>query len=1211
MRRGGADSSLSNGVESTALREEKALLRHVASQVLTSKDIAANIRSGGERLSQPDIDWARYGSSGTTAISQKATFCDPNLFTLLQKSRKEELEHRTPHVVVHSVFLNRTAGTFCRPNDVKCSEIIELDFIFHASKSSLADDDSTKDRLERRIWLLNEVLVCNSKGVFSLSSNALDSFETRWGEHCAMRLRQALEEIIQDECWRLELKFAANTGENQAQNTQYLWYASPAAIVSRRMLLQLANAQNTTTSPGDETSDTKSCAEWWSSISAIEREVALRKIIVAGNVNDVTTLRESCSPSSTVSRSALFKSQLMAYRHFHFSSEVFEDIQSMCGNLASKDEVGDMLLNVVSFWPLAQWSGRRASEAQSHDFEDDIFSDLEVHSRSMVLELQDSISQWRQEELVKSMIEIPHEHKRTKKSKKKKKGSKNNTSKFSESLRDKTVAPADGPCSDQSITQSSLAGEACDCANDNHLDSSNVTKAEVVTTNSTPQAEKYGADPLNTLTPALLENNSSPAHEDGVDEEGIEAPPCPEVIEITDRKHGLDKGGTDSQDDRTLSNSKSAAAVPEDTLEFGPSPQLIPTFAHQLLEEDDSDSEDEKANSDAEGHTDSQNVECMSSPSPRPPRSPPGDSNSQHRPLDLIQEMDMIVRMDHISDDIVEMAAMLKTVADRRRPWQGGALARVRELTKLLWPAAEVHVFGSYESGIAIPPSDIDVVVSGVDVKSRLFLKSPSPSPLAISSPSTYRQGMTVGGSGPLPPLEALARELANQDWCANVTALPSATVPLIKVQTASVPTRYGRMSVIQMDITFVFGHVDPDPSGAQHPPDLDSWRRSFSEPPAYIPEDTSPTLPSRLKSPGSALRNTGAPSGGMGSGGLQTLQRQHTGIENTRFVGRLLALHPPLTPLILVLKQLLYERGLSDPYKGGLGAFALTIMCASVVQQHALQPPTEKPSVGMLLVGFLKLYSPQNFDPRNFCVSLSPAGPLLPLAPNQFNTPRVGSAGFWQPAPPVVILDPLNPTVNIGSSCYGFKQVQLCFEDALHTILHCPLPRSVETSVSADSVLGKMFGATHHKQVVELSASIWCPMENQHRSSTAEDTKAPESSDDYNYLKLGPGFVNPLTSSELTELKALLGRAQPLSIVETRRVQTLMKQTQRIERSSQDGKRLSPDPVDPAPRAIQKEEQRLDQCTNDELRQKCLDRIAHIKDREELLKFAALLFSP
>jgi len=396
--------------------------------------------------------------------------------------------------------------------------------------------------------------------------------------------------------------------------------------------------------------------------------------------------------------------------------------------------------------------------------------------------------------------------------------------------------------------------------------------------------------------------------------------------------------------------------------------------------------------------------------------------------------------------------------------------------------------------------------------------------------------------------------------------------------------------------------------------------------------------------------------------------QPQHLGVENTRFVSRLCALHPPLAPLVVVLKQLLHEKGLNDPFKGGLGAYGLTVMAAAVCQRYALQPPPEKPSIGMLFVNFLETYGTRGLDTRRSCISLAPSGPLLPLSLHHFNTPRVGSAGFWQPAPPVVIVDPLHPALNVASSCFGFRQVQICFDNALNTLLHCSMEKcsnynssstltshlnaSVTTNLdqqntnsSQTSILGAVFGASHHKQVVNLSASIWCPLENasslsyQNNNSTTvnkmtvntstpsqtsspssittitplqqtssnsvrennftsfstkkkenndnnsdrekdlvvsdnirntsssiktnsfslerktnqelhnevkkEETHKEEEDDDGDDRRQMPSsFVSSLSVAELDELTSLLGRATPLSNIETLRVQSLMKQT-------------------------------------------------------------------
>ena len=75
--------------------------------------------------------------------------------------------------------------------------------------------------------------------------------------------------------------------------------------------------------------------------------------------------------------------------------------------------------------------------------------------------------------------------------------------------------------------------------------------------------------------------------------------------------------------------------------------------------------------------------------------------------------------------------------------------------------------------------------------------------------------------------------------------------------------------------------------------------------------------------------------------------------------------------------------------------------------------------------LSFLQVYGTLGFDTRRFCVSLSPAGPLMPLGPPW--VPKVGTSAFFNPAPPVVILDPINTQNNLGRSCFGFRQLQLC----------------------------------------------------------------------------------------------------------------------------------------------------------------------------------------
>lgn len=253
--------------------------------------------------------------------------------------------------------------------------------------------------------------------------------------------------------------------------------------------------------------------------------------------------------------------------------------------------------------------------------------------------------------------------------------------------------------------------------------------------------------------------------------------------------------------------------------------------------------------------------------------------------------------------------------------------------------------------------------------------------------------------------------------------------------------------------------------------------------------------------------------------------QVSHRGIATTRFVQRLLALHKPLKPLVVVLKQLLVEKGLNDAYKGGLGSYGLTIMAAAVIQRHTLEPI--KPTMGALLVSFLQTYSTMCFDTRRFCVALSPDGPLAALAPPY--TPRVDTSSYWHPAPPVVILDPLNHTENVGRTCFGFRQVQRCFDDALQTISGryqlalsgraAPSPAAAAGSPSGDtSLLGAVFGAAHHHHVVKLATSIWCPLEEVQSSTPAAPSDAGSSA-----VAPSSAVMNDLAAKTDGELRELV----------------------------------------------------------------------------------------
>jgi DNA polymerase sigma len=59
----------------------------------------------------------------------------------------------------------------------------------------------------------------------------------------------------------------------------------------------------------------------------------------------------------------------------------------------------------------------------------------------------------------------------------------------------------------------------------------------------------------------------------------------------------------------------------------------------------------------------------------------------------------------------------------------------------------------------------------------------------------------------------------------------------------------------------------------------------------------------------------------------------------------------PALTPLVLVLKQFLYERGLNNPYTGGLSSYCIILMVVSFLQIYG-GGAASKPSVPAIECG-------------------------------------------------------------------------------------------------------------------------------------------------------------------------------------------------------------------------------------------------------------------
>jgi len=148
----------------------------------------------------------------------------------------------------------------------------------------------------------------------------------------------------------------------------------------------------------------------------------------------------------------------------------------------------------------------------------------------------------------------------------------------------------------------------------------------------------------------------------------------------------------------------------------------------------------------------------------------------------------------------------------------------------------------------------------------------------------------------------------------------------------------------------------------------------------------------------------------------------QHSGIAASELIKSYIRKLPALAPIVLILKQYLYERGLNNTFSGGISSYLLTLMAISFLQiqggnssEAGLYHP--KRNLGTLLQEFLEYYG-RRFDFESTGISISNGGSHFPLV------------GYCFPLAPVVIVDPFNPVCNIAQSAFGIARVKAAFAE-------------------------------------------------------------------------------------------------------------------------------------------------------------------------------------
>ena len=164
----------------------------------------------------------------------------------------------------------------------------------------------------------------------------------------------------------------------------------------------------------------------------------------------------------------------------------------------------------------------------------------------------------------------------------------------------------------------------------------------------------------------------------------------------------------------------------------------------------------------------------------------------------------------------------------------------------------------------------------------------------------------------------------------------------------------------------------------------------------------------------------------------------------------------PPLRPLTFVLKYFLVSRGLNEPYSGGIGSYLLQLMIVSFLQHRArdgyVYNRNTPFNLGCLLLDFFELYG-SDFNYYTTGISVRYDGFYFPKGDPKYKEHFITPGRAFL----LSVENPLEPTVDVGKSSFKIQTIQRSMEVAQRLLLaHVTEPR-----IDAESILGSILPTT------------------------------------------------------------------------------------------------------------------------------------------------------
>jgi hypothetical protein len=408
------------------------------------------------------------------------------------------------------------------------------------------------------------------------------------------------------------------------------------------------------------------------------------------------------------------------------------------------------------------------------------------------------------------------------------------------------------------------------------------------------------------------------------------------------------------------------------------------------------------------------NSSQSSSTAASPPRS---YSNSTFS----LRNLEVIDRFAHLHDQILSIVEKVGvTHAETLARTQ--VIQTIQHAVSGFDPAIAAEPFGSFCTGLSLSSSDVDIVLTPASASSSQIAPASQDSELSPCSPSVKFAGCSedevLRASGSASPDETDSEQLSERNWWEIPPPEPEAN--LEHDHCASNHPCHADVECLPSDPAVADGTFSFDDMAAV----LQASHRVLNF--RYIKTAKIPIIKLVVGHdvPGVDPISVDVTSA-VSSPDAAHPPVAHSGIRVRDFVKLVLQDYPSIKPVVMLMKVILTKRGLSNPYRGGLGSYPLFIMVYywSRFRSHSadsikLGREGEEGALGRILMEFLKWASSMfswetsvlDWQPSQHCADH--VGHFLPVA-----SPRVDiTATKTAFNATVVIMDPLNPGTNVAA---------------------------------------------------------------------------------------------------------------------------------------------------------------------------------------------------